>query len=323
MQVLIVKLSSLGDLFHALPAVHNVKVGMGAEIDWVTQREFTGVVKCFTDVRHVVAFPRQGDFPDWKLFVRQLRSVSYDIVIDLQGLLKSALVTRLARGARRIGPSFHREGSRLFYSDVAGRRNRHRHAVEQNMDIVRHLGLERAEIRFPVKFPERTVPGKRPRVAVFPLSRWETKNWPAPCFARLIAHLQEAADASVYVLGSQSESEACVRIAGGLERPAVNLAGKTSLVETGGLLAVMDLVIGNDSGPVHMAAALGVPTLALFGPTDPARTGPYGKQHRVVVSDYDCRPCFSRKCRRGEAVCLSSISPERVGEIALEMLAQR
>ena len=139
-RVLVVKLSALGDLFHSLPAVHNLKVGLGAEIDWVTQKEYVDLVRCFTDVDRVIPFYRKAFFTNLKLFLEELRTRDYDYVIDLQGLLKSAIVARLARGKERIGPSFHREGSHLFYSAVAGEPARNRHAVEENLDIVRHLG---------------------------------------------------------------------------------------------------------------------------------------------------------------------------------------
>ena len=102
----------------------------------------------------------------------------------------------------------------------------------------------------------------------------------------------------------------------------MNMSGKTSFVEMGSLLAEMDLLIANDSGPLHMAAAIGTPTLGIFGPTDPRRIGPYGHGHRVVQASLPCRPCFSRSCRRPGVPCLAGITPERVGETALDMMSR-
>ena len=99
-----------------------------------------------------------------------------------------------------------------------------------------------------------------------------------------------------------------------------NMAGTLSLAQTGGFLKEMDLLISNDSGPVHVAAAVGTPALVVFGPTDPRRTGPYGERHRVVATKLPCQPCFSRTCRRDDLACLSGVTPERVAQIALEML---
>ena len=124
MQILIVKLSSLGDLFHALPAVHNLKVGLDATVDWVVQSEYADLVRCFSDVDRVIALDRSALVDNWVPFRDALREREYDLIVDLQGLLKSALTARFARGCKRIGPSFHREGSRLLYHAVAGRCNK-------------------------------------------------------------------------------------------------------------------------------------------------------------------------------------------------------
>lgn len=322
MRVLIVKLSSLGDLFHALPAVHILKTGLGAEIDWVTQKEYVELVQCFTDVDRVIPFYRRSFFANKKRFLHELRLHEYDYIIDLQGLLKSAVTARLARGRKRIGPSFCREGSRLFYSAVAGKCNRDRHAVEQNLDVVRYLGLDQTAPQFPVQFPARDAVGKRPLLAILPESRWSTKNWPIQCFVDLAIRLREARGVSVVLLGGSKDTVACAEIECKLDGAAINLAGKTSLVEMGSLLKEVDLLIANDSGPVHMAAAVGTPALVIFGPTDPERTGPFGERHRVVSASIACQPCFSRTCSRGDIPCLTGVTPEKVGKVAIEMLAK-
>jgi len=323
MRILAVKLSSLGDLFHSLPAVHNLKVGLDARVDWLTQSDYAELVACFSDVDRVLRFPRRGFPSGLGRFVGELRAAAYDYVIDFQGLLKSAVLTRAARGRQRIGPSFHREGSRLFYSSVAGKPNRDRHAVEQNLDVVRFLGLERIDPVFPVDFPQVALAAGRPRVAVVPVSRWPTKNWPPACFAQVARRLQRVRGASVFLLGGARDAGVCEQIRRELEGDAENLAGRCSLVQSGGVLREMDLLIANDSGPVHMAAAVHTPALVLFGPTDPSRTGPYGEGHRVLTAPVPCRPCFSRVCRRPGIPCLTQITPERAGDMALEMLANR
>ncbi len=322
MRILIVKLSSLGDLFHALPAVSNLKAGLGAVVDWATQTEYEDVVRCFKPVDHVVGVRRRNLIFGLNDCGRRIREDTYDYVIDLQGLLKSALVARLAKGNRTIGPSFHREGSRMFYSEIAGQRNKERHAVDENLDVVRHLGLTVANPEFPVAFPEVDVGLPRPRVAFLPLSRWRSKNWPVDRYAAVARELRSHANASIYVFGQEGDLAACRAIedaAGGYVR---NMAGHTSLVELGGHLANMDLVITNDSGPLHMAAAAGIPVLALYGPTDSRRTGPYGERHRVLTGAEPCRPCFRRKCKFGAPKCLLEITPDVVTEAALEMLGR-
>lgn len=321
MRLLIVRLSSLGDLFHALPAVHALKVGLNASVDWVTQTNYVELVRCFTDVDRVIGFPRRGFLGKAVPFLRELRQERYSHVIDLQGLLKSAFVSRLARAERRIGPSYSREGSRLLYSGLAGPARKDRHAVDEALDVVRHLGLKEHAPVFPVRFPEQKRDEPRPRVALIPRSRWETKNWSVANFVAVARVLQERAGASVFLVGGPEDRAACGEIEARLQGRVVNTCGRTSLVELGSLLQEMDLVISVDSGPMHMAAAVGRPVLAVFGATDPKRTGPHGALHRVVMTKgLECRPCFSETCSRSDLACLIGAGPGEVAQTALDML---
>ncbi|MEA2068193.1 MAG: glycosyltransferase family 9 protein [Verrucomicrobiota bacterium] len=284
MRILIVKTSSLGDLFHALPTVHLLKQAYGADIDWVVNTGYAGLVECFSDIRRVIPFPRKGLFPNLGSFRAALREETYDLVVDLQGLLKSALVCRMAKrskGARILGPSFQREGARLLYTAVAGKKNKNRHAVEENLDVLQWLEKPVAPVGFPVQFPEVDFQclEKHPVVVFAPCSRHEAKNWPVKRFVELGEHLA----AQIVLVGAPDDLETCTKIENALpEGAATNLCGRTSLLELGGVLQKADLVVTVDSGPMHMASATGTPCLAIFGPTDPLRVGPYGEQHRVL-----------------------------------------
>ncbi len=322
-RILVIKLSSLGDLFHALPTVHLLKAGLSATVDWVTQPEYVELVRCFTDVDRVIAFPRRRFIRRAAGFLRELRLERYTHIIDLQGLLKSAAVARLARGDDRIGPSFHREGAGFLYSRVAGVRNRQRHAVEESLDVLRLLGRPAGPVEFPVRFPKAQLADPAPRIGIVPVSRWPTKNWPAESFTAVARTLRSEARASIFLLGGPDNVTACAKIAGQLGGPLVNQAGRLSLVETGSVLAGLDLLIANDSGPMHMAAALGVPVLAVFGATDPGRTRPFGASHRVEHLGLPCQPCFRKTCQFGDNRCLAGLAPERVATTALEMLSRQ
>lgn len=321
-RILVIKLSSLGDLFHALPAVSRIKTAWGATVDWVTQREYADLVACFGAVDRVIAFPRRATLRHFPAFWRALRRERYDHVLDFQGLLKSALIARAARSADRIGPSFHREGSPLFYTRLAGPRNKARHAVEENLDAVRLLAADAPESPLQFRFPAFPTTAPEPRVACAPLSRWPSKNWPASHFVAVLQRLQAERGAAVYLLGSAMDRWSCEGIAAQLKGPVFTLAGHLSLPQMGGLLQTMNLLLANDTGPIHMAAALNVPVLAVFGPTDPVRTGPYGTGHAVVAAPgFDCRPCFRRACAKGDpAACLEAVTPETVAAQALRML---
>ena len=326
-RILIIKLSSFGDIFHALPAVNNLKVALDAEIDWVTQPEYVDLVKCSLVVSTVIPFPRREFMTRGLEFFRMLRGRHYDLVIDLQGLLKSALVARLARGVRTIGPSFQREGARFLYDAVAGRRDKNRHAVDENLDVVRSLGLPVLPVLFPISFPAPVVDAATPRVAIVPVSRWKNKNWPVENFLQTARALQQEFQASIFLFGSKADHAVCEGIrselmSGNPRGTVINLAGKTSLVEMGGWFTQMNLVVVNDSGPLHLAVALGIPVVTLFGPTDPRRTGPYGEGHRVITSEVACRPCFAKVCKLPEVECMNRIHPSTVITAAREVLSK-
>jgi heptosyltransferase-1 len=278
-RILIVKLSSLGDLFHALPAVAELQRIYGADIDWVTQPEFCGLVQQFTPVSEVICFPRKHFRSQGRAFFDRLRREKYDFVIDLQGILKSAAVTRAAIGKRKILPSFAREGTRLFF-ECAGKSLPDRHAIEQNLDTVRFLGHEISAVRFPVKFTPWTEPVPPKAIGFAPCSKWKAKDWPLENFQALAHEL--GAGYTFYLLGGPQDAASCERLRKGIDAPTVNCCGNTDLLQLGGLLSKLALLVTNDSGPMHMAAAVETPTLALFGPTDPSRTGPYGEIHRTL-----------------------------------------
>lgn len=321
-RILIIKTSSLGDLFHALPTVRALKNGLDADIDWVVADTYADLVRCFDDVDNVISFPRKKFWSHARDFLRNLRAKKYDYIIDLQGLLKSALITRLARGRKRLGPSFHREGSKYFYSAIVGDLNKERHAVDECFDVARYLAIPEPDAtEFPVTFPKIELDAPRPRVALLPCSRWETKNWPADKFIETGRALA-AEGAHIFLLGAPEDRATCRDIEIGIARNVHNLCAKTRLPALGSTLQEMDLVITVDSGPMHMAAAVGRPVLAVFGATEPQRTGPFGPHTIIKHGRLLCQPCLSRECKRPkkDIACLKELGSERVIAAALDIL---
>ncbi len=320
-RILIVKLSSLGDLVHALPTVHRLKVGLPATITWVVNADYASLLRYAKDVDEVIPFDRRRPLRGLWRVVRELRQQEYDLIIDLTGLFKSALITRLARGGLRLGPSHAREFSWLFYHRQVGSPDLNRHAVERYLDVVRDLGLENGERGFPIAFPPVPLPldGTRPVVVLIPGARWPTKLWPSAYFTELVERLHQEG-VQILVVGDQSPTT---------DDPlpgregVLDLRGKTSLPELGGILQRADLVISNDTGPMHLAAALGRRVIALMGPTDPRRTGPYGAGHQVLSTFPPCHPCLSRSCRNPAGqICLRDLRPAEVYTAAMNMLKQ-
>ena len=324
MRILVVKLSSLGDVAHALPAVRALKDRTGAEIDWVVQPEYAPLLACCPDVARTIAFPRRNVARGFFPFLRELRREKYDVVVDLQGLLKSAVAARLARGRRRVGPAWAREGAHRFYdaqpARAAGPR---RHAVEELMDVANLVAPGAGAPPAPrLAFPEPESDGDPgPHVALAPFSRWRTKDWPLEKFAELGKRLAQEMGCRLRIVGGRDDEEAGAELARRIGPGARNLCGQTDLPGLCSLLTAMDLLVTVDSGPMHWADALGVPVVAVFGATDPARTGPYRQLNHVVAkAGLACRPCHSRICARDDLACLRTLDVEAVFQKALETL---
>lgn len=326
MRILVVKLSSLGDILHVLPCVHALKAQTGAEIDWVVHPEFAAIVRCFADVGEVIEFPRRHFARDFRASLRHLRAREYDLAVDLHGLMKSAVVTALARAKRKIGPSYSRELSWLLYPERAGRMHRDCHAAVQAFDTLDYLKLRRPEAAMTAsdfRLPDFNAPEGSPLVALAPVSRWDSKNWPVEKFASLIAlAAREFPGARFAVVGGKADAAVGEALAASCPGRVGNFCGKTSVAESMALLAKCDLLVANDTGPVHMAAAVGTRCLVVFGPTRPDWTGPYGDGHHVVMKALPCQPCLRKVCPLGTKACLQAVSPDEVLSEMRGMLAK-
>lgn len=319
-RVLLVKMSSLGDLIHALPTVAALKRGLGCHLTWVVNAIYADLVRCCPAVDAVLPFDRRHPVRHLPAFLGGLRRERYHLALDLTGLLRSALIARLARAEVVLGPSYNREGARLLYHAKIGPRQLDRHAILQNLDAAAYLGLEADPGAFPLRFPAPAtpLPAGRPVAALIPGARWATKRWPVGRFAAVAAGLL-GEKVHVLVLGEEARGAD-----GGWPAGVQDLRGKTSLVELGAVLTRAHLVIANDTGPMHLAAALGRPVIALMGPTDPRRTGPAGLGHRVLSGFPPCSPCFSRTCRNPDHLCcLTAVGPEAVLTAARDILERR
>jgi heptosyltransferase-1 len=339
--ILIVKLSAIGDVIQTLPMVEALKrQHPQAHIDWVVEEEASALLLSHPTVDRVIISRRKswlkkvlkpGEF--WKTlreitrFVRELRSRHYDWVIDNHGILKSALMMLLSRGRRKIGfqasAGIAEEGSYFFTHERYKPLSIERHALERYLDLVSQLGVavNPASLHFPVppdslKEAEALLRqkgfGSRPLVVLHPMAKWETKQWPAEKFARLISALAQK-KATVVITGSPQDEgpvEEILHRTGGDSVKVLNLAGKTNLMELAGIFSLSDLVLSPDTGPMHLAAAVKAPLIALFGPTAPWRTGPYGNNPGIIRKGLPCSPCFKKKCRTME--CMNSISVEEV-----------
>jgi 3-deoxy-D-manno-octulosonic-acid transferase/heptosyltransferase-1 len=307
-----------------------------ARLDWVVEEESSQIIDAHKGIDNLIISRRKS----WQKrllkgregfaalteiirFLKELRSNEYDLVIDLQGLFKSAILAGLSRGKRKIGPNWGREGSDLFLTERPFFVDADKHAVDKYLKVAEYLGCEKDswEGHIPIResdkksidkvFHDRGIKDQS-LVAINPFAKWTTKLWEPERFAALAGRLQKELACHIVFTGSRQDRAEIDAIMERLEEKPVNLAGKTSLKELAYLYSKSQLLVTTDTGPMHIAAAMGCPVVALFGPTAPWRTGPYGEGHSVIRDEIECSPCFSKKCEH--VSCMRNITVDRVFE---------
>jgi 3-deoxy-D-manno-octulosonic-acid transferase/heptosyltransferase-1 len=324
MDILIVKLSAIGDVIQTLPALNAIRKHYPhARITWLVEEEAAGLITGHSALDRVIVSRRKRwakgilgrrslkTIKESYRFVRELKDTRYDLIIDFHGLLKSGLLIGLSKGKRKVGfgkGMEHAECSYLFLNELVPAVDMDAHAVTKNMMLIRALGIPADEIeyRLPVSEQDRRLAadllvrcgdeGSKPLVAINPVARWATKLWSHAKFAELADRLVAEHDALIVFTGSQSDREVIARIGSLMRCKATNLAGETTLKFLAALYEKTEVAIVTDTGPMHLAAAVGTPVVALFGPTAPWRTGPFGSGHQVIRIDLECSPCFKRRC---------------------------
>ena len=308
-RILLIKPSALGDVVHALPALKLVRRRWpGAHVAWLVQPKFADLLRGRSDLDAVHLFRRDSPGSVAGL-VGELRRAQFDLTIDLQGLSRTAWLGYLSGTRWRAGFAGAREMAGWLYNVRAGGRAADGHAVDRNLALARRLGCRGpAEFDFALSPADHAaaaalVPG-RPYAVLLPGTNWETKRWPIGHFAALAAALPDRLGLTPIVCGGPGDA-ALARQVG-----ARDLTGRTPLKTLAAVLAGAALVVANDSGPMHIAAALGVPLVVPFGPTDARRTGPYRRPECVVRLDLPCAPCYSRHCAHRS--CLTLLAVEAV-----------
>jgi lipopolysaccharide heptosyltransferase I len=347
-KVLVVKPSSLGDILHAAPAVELLSSGHPERrLTWLTNEEYVDFVKDLPGVSEVIGFPR-GRFR-WRRFPRWLPeaiswskalSRGFDVAIDFQGLQRSGLMASLSGAGERFGFGDARELAWLHYTHRVEVPQATLHAVDRNLLLARKACSTSSQLRGVEKHPAEPVDdhdfalGWRlaipapalsfaavalesrpcPPVALCPGTRWESKRWPVRRWAELIDALSREKDLPrPILLGGAGDSEEAAAILKLASAPAESFVGRVTLWQTAALLKHCAAAVAVDSANLHLAASLGIPSVSLFGPTDPARVAPRGSQHRVLQrQDLECNGCYRRSCPLPRRLCLPETPAEAV-----------
>ena len=323
--ILLIKPSSMGDIVHAMPTCEAIRRAYPkARLTWLVKREWAGLVERIEGVDRV--WPVDSTLTGWLSQVSLLRAEHFDLVIDLQGLLRSAAIGWLSGSPLRVGFTNGREGSPWFYSKLVPVPSLEMHAVDRYLLVAKAVGaVAFGTPEFCFRIPQSdhdevdrllsrsgVAPGTS-CVAMNVSARWPTKRWPAESFAEVADRLQQEGYGLVVLIGGPGDRVEVAAVKGQMKTPAIDLTGATTVGLLPALLSKASLLITNDSGPMHIAAAVGTPVVALFGPTSALLTGPYGAGHSVLTGNVSCRPCFSRTCRNALPLeCLRTVSPEQV-----------
>ena len=320
-KILIIKPSSLGDVIHSLPFLKSLnETFLDTEIHWVIARGLEGLLENHPMIKRIWIINKddwknlktlERTIKEFRYLFSELKKESFDIVVDLQGLFRSALIAYTTGSPIRIGLKNSREGSSLFYTHKV-ESERDIHAVDKYLMIASALGCEIKNISFPMPLIKEKDYIKKIKeeigdyVVLIPSARWKTKIWGAEKFGRLSKMLNMRS----LIIGSNSDIEIAKEIEVFSSGKAISFAGKTDLKDVITLIRGSRFVISNDTGPMHIAAALNKQVVAIFGPTSPERTGPYGKNHLVIRSSLSCSPCFKKRC--SDIRCMDSIKVEDV-----------
>ncbi|MCX7941182.1 MAG: lipopolysaccharide heptosyltransferase II [Endomicrobia bacterium] len=328
MKILIIKPSGIGDIVHSLPVAIGLKrIYSRCQLHWLVFSKFKDILQNFKYVDKVLLWDRNAGITEYIKLIKELRKEKYDTIIDLQVLMRTALLGFLVNFRRVVSTGFVREFTDLFVLPVA-KFNPDLHAVERNYQVVEFFAKqENKTLQYPVELlPWIFIDDKEQNVAknflsydkniryiIFSVgSRGWHKIWPWENFVKLIKLLNLRYNNMLPVLvGSKEEVFISERIAANLNIPYINLTGKTTLRELCAVINLASMTISNDNGIAHISAAMDKPTIILFGPSNPIWFYPYNKKSGFIYKNLKCSPCGIRtSCKNNR--CMKEIYPEEV-----------
>lgn len=320
-RILILKPSALGDIVHALPLLASLRKSFPSRfIAWGVKEKFSELLEKNPYLDEVIVWKERGF---WK-FVREIKKRRFDIVLDLQGLFRTGLVAYLSKAPQRWGFSKEESKEHQFMFLNIRIPTKSTHIVEKYLDFAEHLQADRIiEFLIPEKESAREYIGQYlQRINILPNDKlialiqstgWENKTWKPERFAQLGRLLSLKENRKVIVIWGLGESEK--QKAQAINRMAANkllIAPQTTISQLVSLLKRCSMAIGGDTGPLHLAAALGLPVVGLYGPTPPSRNEPYTEKKEIIYQNLPCSPCWKRTCKKKTNECIDSIQVEEL-----------
>ena len=307
-KILILRLSAIGDVLHATPVARELKnLQPDCHITWLVSPPADKLLAENPHIDEVLVWDRRPldkAFASWNLpaAFRELKKARallkarhFDLVLDIQGLFLTGILARLSGAKRRIGIHERHEGNPLFMSEMAPNIESS-HKVHRYLSALMPLGFDLSSFK--------------PILMVTIRTTWPDKNWEPENFGQALSSLPP--HVQVVFCGSPGDEVFIKEAQSKMNRPSLSIAGQTSLLELAALLKTADLLLSCDTGPLHIADAIGCRTLSLWGPTQPDVYGPLTTGHEFVISPHDCRRCLKTKCQYKTNACMNAITPEMV-----------
>ncbi len=316
--ILIILMGSLGDVARGLGLVSQIKAHWPeSRITWLVEPKCADLVSLHPQIDRITVFKRQRAVGAMWMLYRELRKEHFDVTLDLQRHFKSGFFSWLSGAKRRIG--FHRKNAKelnwLFNNDAIAYVNEGLSKLAHYLKFIEHLGLPEPEgLDFGLKnlqvnqmIPPAIAAIQNSFIAVVMGSSWETKDWRFEGYCNLVQHILKNQNRPIVLLGGSDQWAVAEKLIEKIGSPdLINLTGNP-LLELTAVLKAAAAAVGPDSGPGHLAAAVGTPYVTLFGPTPATRHVPYGCEHLIVQSDLDCAPCYQKQCPEGNPRCMDSI----------------
>ena len=321
-KIVVIDLLYLGDLIFATPFIKNLRDNYPeARIDFVANANFAAIIENNPHLDNVYTYDKEWGLRESWQFARDLNKHGYELGLNIHGNWRTALLMRVINPDYSVG--FGTKGRGIFLDQELARL-KEAHMVEVYRQFLRDLGFlnlpeASLELEVAAEAKERVAEllkdyglgGNEKLIALNTGGSWPTKRWPEDKFALLGDRLKEAGFEVVFT-GGAGDKKRVEQIREMMEYEVVSLAGETSLAELAALAAQIDLMVSGDSGPVHVAAAVGTPTLTLFGPSNEKKYRPYGSEHQIITYEIDCRPCGEHHCPLEHHNCLEKISAAAV-----------
>jgi heptosyltransferase I len=313
MKMLVVRLGALGDIVHAVPAVAALRRRhAAAQIDWIVDERHRAMVDLVQGLDARIGIDPSRRWRELPRVIRRLRAEQYDVALDFQGLLKSAILAELSGAARVLGFERHalRERAAAWFYDEHVRIAPGRHVIEKNLQLAAVLGADESQVAFPIDVPSGpSIDG--PYALLNPGAAWPNKRWPPARFGQIAAWLRERHGMPSLVVWGPQELDLAREVAdasSGAARPAP----PTRIGDVLALATHARLMVSGDTGPLHLAAAVGTPLVGLYGPTNPRRNGPWRAEDVTLSRSRECRCHHQRRCRRARGPCIEEITVQDV-----------